>query len=205
MLSVSVGNINASLAFSATLSHSCMSLAFWNSNWRPYTGDSATVNYSVTTQSAESAFTTALAFYVCENIAWDVVLGRDNLDFCCSASGAFYKKKNNCVSHSHLRTFTVVYPFSSALYHIQDDVITYLNNFILLAQGNVSGTLNDRSHLNGNERRRMRVPQDYQDTSGCTLEAAATQCSLAESPRGPLLLMDMLLKKMHCGIRASLM
>ena len=93
MLSVSVGNINASLAFSATLSHSCMSLAFWNSNWRPYTGDSATVNYSVTTQSAESAFTTALAFYVCENIAWDVVLGRDNLDFCYSASGAFYKKK----------------------------------------------------------------------------------------------------------------
>ena len=115
----------------------------------------------------------------------------------------FKKKKNNCISHSHLPTFTVVHPFSSALYHIQDDVITYLNNFILLGQGNVSGAPNDRSDLNGNERRRTRVPQDYQDTSGCTLEAAATQCSLAESPRGPLLLTDMLLKKMHCGIRAS--
>ena len=66
-----------------------------------------------------------------------------------------------------MQTFTVVHPFSSALYHIQDDVITYLNNFILLAQGNVSGALNDCSHLNGNEHRRTRVPQDYQDTSGC--------------------------------------
>ena len=163
-------------------------------------GDSATINYSVTTQTAESAFMTALTFYVCENITWDVVLGRDYLDFCCSASSAFLKKKNNCVSHSHLPTFTVIHPFSSALYHIQDDVITYLNNFILLAQGNISGALNDRSDLNGNERRRTRVPQDYQDTSGCTLEVAATQCSLAESPCGQLLLMDMLLKKMHCGI-----
>ena len=49
----------------------------------------------------------------------------------------------------------------------------------------------------------MQVPQDYQGTSGCTLEAAATQCSLAELPRGPLLLTDMLLKKMHCRIQAS--
>ena len=39
--------------------------------------------------------------------------------------------------------------------------------------------------------------QDYQGTSGCTL------CSLAESPHGPLLLIDILLKKMHCGIRTS--
>jgi hypothetical protein len=85
-----------------------------------------------------------------------------------------FKKKLICVSHSHLPTFTVVHPFSSTLYHIQDVAITHLNNFILLAQGNISGTLNDRSHHNGNERRRTRVPQDYQATSGCTLEAAAT-------------------------------
>jgi hypothetical protein len=120
----------------------------------------------------------------------------------CSASGAFFKKKKICVSHSHLPTFTVVHSFSSTLYHIQDDVITHLNNFILLAQGNVSGALNDRSHHNSNECRRMQMPQDYQATS-CTLKAAATQGSLAESPRGPLLLTDMLLKKMHCRIRAS--
>ena len=68
-----------------------------------------------------------------------------------------FTKKLICVSHSHLPTFTAVHPFSSTLYHIQDDVITYLNNFILLAQGNVSGALNDRSHHNGNERRRTRV------------------------------------------------
>jgi hypothetical protein len=97
---------------------------------------------------------------MCDNIAWDVVLG-----ICCSASGAFQKKKLICISHSHLPTFTVVHPFSSTLYHIQEDVITHLNNFILLAQGNISGALNDRSHHNGNERRRMRVPQDYQATS----------------------------------------
>jgi hypothetical protein len=97
-------------------------------------------------------------------------------------------------------SFTVVHPFSSTLYHIQDDVITHLNNFILLAQGNVSGALNDRSHHNGNERRRTRVPQDYQATSGCTLEAAMFSCRAA--PR-PIALDRHATKKMHCGIRAS--
>ena len=114
MLSVSVGNINASLTFSATLTHSCMFLVFWNSNQRPYMGDSTTVNYSVTTQSAESAFTTILAFYVCDNITWDVVLGRDYLEFCCSASSAFYKKINLCFTFS----FADIHGHSSFLIHI---------------------------------------------------------------------------------------
>ena len=76
--------------------------------------DSTSVNYSVATQSAENMFTAILNFYVGDNIAWDVVLGRNYLEFCCSASSAFYKKINLCFTFS----FADIHSHSSFLIHI---------------------------------------------------------------------------------------
>ena len=113
ILSVSVGNVHASLTFFATLTHFACLLRF-GTPISDYMGDSTTVNYSVTTQSAERAFTAVLAFYVCNSITWDVVLGRNYLEFCCSASGAFYKKINLRFTFS----FADIHSRSSILVHI---------------------------------------------------------------------------------------
>ena len=66
-----------------------MSLAFWKSNQRAHGVDCTTVDYSVTTQTPEGAFTTVIAFYVCEDIGLDIVLGQDYTERCSAASGAF--------------------------------------------------------------------------------------------------------------------
>jgi len=66
-----------------------MSLAFWKFNQRPYGVNSTTVNYPITTQTSEGAFTTVIAFYVCEDIELDVVLGQDYMERCSAASGMF--------------------------------------------------------------------------------------------------------------------
>ena len=88
MSPVVVGNVNARVGFSSALLGSCMSLAFWNANQQPYGLNEATVHYSVTTQTEEAVFTTATAFYVCDGLAWDAVLGRDFAQSCSAASGS---------------------------------------------------------------------------------------------------------------------
>jgi len=77
MSPVLVGNVHTRVRFSSALLASCVSLSFWNADQQPYGLNSATVHYSVTTQTAEAVFTTATAFYVCDNLEWDAVLGRD--------------------------------------------------------------------------------------------------------------------------------
>jgi hypothetical protein len=51
---------------------------------------------------------------------------------------------------------------------------------------------------------RSDVPYDYQATSQHTLEAAAIEYSFLGEHRGLSLLKDMLLRRMHTGIRASI-
>jgi hypothetical protein len=88
MTSLLIANTRASVAFSSALTHSCMSLSFWDTNQRPYGVNRTTVDYSVTTQTPQGAFTTVIAFYVCEDIGLDIVLGQDYTEHCSAASGA---------------------------------------------------------------------------------------------------------------------
>jgi hypothetical protein len=78
-----------------------------------------------------------------------------------------------------------------------------LNDFILLAQGSVTGVEDDDVRRDGSpQRRRGHVPFEYQDTSQCTLEtAAASQCSPVEN--GLSLSKDVLLRRFRTGVRAS--
>ena len=87
---ISVGNSPAHVAFSPALTYSCISLSFWKANQRAYALNSTTVDYSVTTSSIDYAFTTAMAFYVCGDLTFDAVLGRDYMERCFKASGAFF-------------------------------------------------------------------------------------------------------------------
>jgi hypothetical protein len=89
MSPVLVGNVHARVRFSSALLASCVFLSFWNANQQPYGLNSATVHYSVTTQTAEGVFTTATAFYVCDGLEWDAVLGRDFAQSCSAACGPF--------------------------------------------------------------------------------------------------------------------
>ena len=97
----------------------------------------------------------------------------------------------------------VVHPFTCTSYHIHNDVINHLNNVILLARENLRQVPCHVSDIDFDQRRKTRIPRDYQGTSACTLEAAAVQCPLAELPCGPLLMKDILLRKMHSGVRAT--
>ena len=156
--------------------------------------------YPVTTQTPEGAFTTVIAFYVCEDMGLDIVLGQDYTEHCSAASGAFSVFKLPVLFS---RTHPVVHPFICTLYHIHNDVINHLNNVILLTRENLRQVPCQGSDIDFDQRRKTRIPRDYQGTSTCTLEAAAVQCSLAELPRGPLLMKDILLRKMHSGVRAT--
>jgi len=98
----------------------------------------------------------------------------------------------------------VVDPFTCASYHIHNDIINHLNNVIVLARENSCQVPCDGSNMDSDQRRKTRIPRDYQGTSTCTLEAAAAQCSQVELSRGPLLLKDILLRKMHTGVRATI-
>ena len=97
----------------------------------------------------------------------------------------------------------VVHPFKNTSYHIHNDVINHLNNVILLAREILCQVPCDDSDIDFDQRRKTRIPRDYQGTSARTLEAAAVECSLADLPRGPLLLKDIFLRKMRTGVRAT--
>ena len=50
-----------------------MSLTFWETHRRAYGVNCATVDYPVTTQTPQGAFTTVIAFYVCKDIGLDKI------------------------------------------------------------------------------------------------------------------------------------
>ena len=98
----------------------------------------------------------------------------------------------------------VVHPFLCTSYHIYNNVINHLNNVILLARENLHQVPCDDSDIDYDQRWKTWIPRDYQGTITCTLEAAAVECSLAELPCGPLLMKDILLRKMHSGVCATI-
>ena len=105
---------------------------------------------------------------------------------------------------SHPLPFVVIDSLTWPQYNIHNDNIWFLNDFILLAQGSVSGVADpDSFKHHGPQRRRTWVPHDYQGTSGCTLEAAAAQCSSVDLDAELLLLKDIFLWKMHSGMQVS--
>jgi len=73
---------------------------------------------------------------------------------------------------------SVLNPFTSPLYHIHDENIHFLNNFILLAQSGSEAVNIDDGPSSSNAKHRPYMPYDYQGSSSCTLEdAAASLCS----------------------------
>jgi hypothetical protein len=203
MVFVSLGNATARVAFSSAVIGSCISSTFWKAHERPFAGNAATVDYSVTTQTADCLFTTAMPFYVCDDIPWDAVFGRDFMELCSQASGVSPSSTSVLLSLTLLRS--VSNPFVDPLYYIHDEIIQFLNHIILRARENVSaaGDVDEGCH-SCNQRRRPHVPYDYQGPSSCTLEAAAASLrSSAGDDSGMRLLRDVLLKQKITGVRAS--
>ena len=163
--------------------------SFWKANERPLGKDTATVLYPVTTQTADFVFTTTMPFYVCVNMSWDAVFGRDFMELCSQSSGPFHSLI--CINIPYLCAFSL----DSPLYHIHDENIHFLNNFILLAR-NGSETANvDDGPSSSHAKRRPYVPYDYQGSSSCTLEDAAASLRSSEPDHsGMFLLQDILLK-----------
>ena len=81
------------------------------------------VDYPVMTQTTECVFTIAMPFYVCDDIPWDTVFGRDFMELCSQASDV-----SPC-STSELLSLTLLCPvpnpFVDPLYYICDEIIQF--------------------------------------------------------------------------------
>ena len=200
MTSIFVANMSASVAFSPALAQSCMSLAFWKSNQRPYRVDCGTgvpCHHSNTWGRIHHSYCfLCVQRYAARHCVWT----RLHRALLCCLRCVF------CLwpaCYVFTNTPLVVHPFICTSYHIHNDVINHLNNVILLARENLHQVPCHGSDIDFDQWRKTQIPRDYQGTSACTLEAAAVQCSLAELPCGPLLIKDILLRKMHTGVRAT--
>jgi hypothetical protein len=129
MLPVSIGNIAARVAFSPCLSKSCVSVLFCNNQFNRgsplFSGDS--LDFSVTTESPECTFTTAIGFCVCEDVTWDAVLGSDYIEQCSRLSGA---SSSSFGYFCYLAFFAVNASFTSTFHNISYNELHVLNDFI---------------------------------------------------------------------------
>ena len=82
MVQINISDNTVHAGYSSLLSNSCVSLAFWTAHQVLSTGAAPTVSYCVTVPTSGFVFTTAIDFYVCDGLEFDVVLGQD-FDKCC--------------------------------------------------------------------------------------------------------------------------
>jgi hypothetical protein len=85
MVQVTVADEAVCLGYSAALANSCVSVAFWESHQVLSKEFCPTVVYSVTAPTQDFLWTTAVEFYVCDDMEFDIVLGQD-FDRCCHES-----------------------------------------------------------------------------------------------------------------------